>query len=115
MPFVERGLRHADGARGGLDAGALEGLHQLLEALALFAAQQVLALHFEVVEVDRVFLHAAVAQHLDLAAGDAGVLPRCLVGAGRLFGQEHRQALVVGRVGDRCAPARSSHGCARRG
>jgi hypothetical protein len=37
-------LRHADGPRGRLDARAFERLHQLLEALAFLAAQQVLAL-----------------------------------------------------------------------
>ena len=38
--LVERGLRHADAARRGLDARALERGHQLLEGLALFAAEQ---------------------------------------------------------------------------
>jgi hypothetical protein len=33
MPLVQRRLRDTDGARGGLDAGAFEGLHELLEAL----------------------------------------------------------------------------------
>jgi hypothetical protein len=99
MPTVERGLRDADGARGGLDAGAFEGLHELLEALTFLSAQQVLALHLEVVEIDRVFLHAAIAEHLDLAAGNAGVLPGLFVRARRLLGEEHGQAAVIGRVG----------------
>ena len=37
----KRVLRNSDGARGGLDAGGFEGLHQLLEALSFNAAQQV--------------------------------------------------------------------------
>ena len=41
QPEFKRLLRHADRARGGLDAGAFEGLHQLLEALPLYAAEQV--------------------------------------------------------------------------
>ena len=45
--------------------------HQLLEALALDAAEQVLGLHLEAVEGDLVFLHAAIAEHLDLGAGHA--------------------------------------------
>ncbi len=79
---LERALRDADGARRGLDAGQLEGLHQLLEALALDAAEQRLGRHAEAVEGDLVFLHAAIAEHLDLAARHAlggeriGVVPR---------------------------------------
>ncbi len=89
---IQRRLRHADGAGGGLDAGALEGFHQLLEALAFFAAQQVFALHMEVVEAQLVFLHAAIAQHLDLATGHALGGERIVVCARRLLGQEHATA-----------------------
>ena len=49
----------------------LKGLHQLLEALALFAAKQVLRLDLEAVEGDLVFLHAPVTEHLDLTAAHA--------------------------------------------
>ena len=96
---LQRVLRHADGARGGLDAGALEGRHQLLEALALVAAQQVGGRHLEAVEADLVFLHAAIAQHRDLAAAHALGRERLGIGAARLLGQEHRQALIAGLRG----------------
>ncbi len=69
--LLHRRLRHADGARRGLDAGRFEGLHELLEAQPLDAAEQVLRLHLEAVEGDLVFLHAAIAEHLDLGAGHA--------------------------------------------
>ena len=65
---LHRGLRHADRARRGLDACRLEGRHQLLEALPLSAAEQVLGRDLEAVERDLVFLHAAIAEHLDLGA-----------------------------------------------
>ena len=68
---LEGALRDADGARRGLDAGRFEGLHQLLEALALDAAEQAVGGHVEAVEGDLVFLHAAIAEHLDLAARHA--------------------------------------------
>ena len=48
-----------------------EGLHQLLEALALDAAEQCAGRNLEAVEGDLVFLHAAIAEHLDLAARHA--------------------------------------------
>ena len=67
----ERVLRHADGARRGLDARALEGGHELLEALTLPFAQKVGGGHLEAVEADLVFLHTAIAQHSDLAAAHA--------------------------------------------
>ncbi len=104
----ERGLRHADGAGGGLDAGALEGAHQLAEALALDAAEQVGGGHPEAVEGEFVFLHAAVAEHRDLAAGHAGGRE----GVGRRCRGAFRPAASRGRCGrccrDRCAPAWSS-------
>ncbi len=64
-------LGDADGAGRGLDAGRFEGLHQLGEALALDAAEQVRVRHLEPVEGELVFLHAAIAEHLDLAARQA--------------------------------------------
>ena len=72
MRRLHRGLRDADGARRGLDARRLEGLHQLLEAAPFDAAEQVRGRHLEAVEGDLVFLHAAIAEHLDLGAGHAG-------------------------------------------
>src|SRR5438445_6618463 len=45
---------------------------ELLEAVAFDAAEQVLRLHLEAVEGDLVFLHAAIAEHLDLGARHAG-------------------------------------------
>ena len=98
---VQGGLGDADGTRRGLDPGAFKGLHQLLEALALFAAQQVLTLHVEAVEAQFVFLHAPVAEHLDLTAGHAGGGEGVFLGAGGLFGQEHRQTTVIRALGVR--------------
>ena len=95
----ERVLRHADGAGRGLDTGALEGRHELLEALPLFLAQQVSGRHLEPVEADLVFLHAAIAQHPDLAAAHALGGERLGVGAARLLREEHRQALIAGLGG----------------
>ena len=111
-PNFQRVLRHANGARGGLDAGGFERLHQLLEALALDPAQQVLTLDLEPVKAQLVFLHAAIAQHLDFTAGHAlggeGVFFR----AGGFLGQEHGQAAMVRRVGIG-ACQQGHHMCAR--
>ena len=59
--------------------------------------------HLEAVEGDLVFLHAAVAEHLDLAAAHALGREGLAHRAARLFGDEHREALVAGlaRVGAR--------------
>ncbi len=110
---VDRRTGHTHGAGRGLDAGAFERLHQLFEALAFDAAQKVLALHGKAVEIDRVFLHPAIAEHLDFAARDARVLPGRFIGAGRLFGQEHRQALVI--VGVRHRAGQNGHHMGARG
>ena len=96
---IKRGLCHADGTGGGLDAGGLEGAHQLLEALTFFATQQVVAFDVEIIKAQLVFLHAAIAQHLDLAAGHAFGWKGGLVRAGGFFGDEHRQSAVIGGVG----------------
>ena len=105
---LHRGLRDADGARRGLDARRLEGLHQLLEAEPLDAAEQILGLHLKAVEGDLVFLHAAIAEHLDLGAGHAGGRERILVGAARLLGEQHGEAAIALLRSGRCAPAASS-------
>ena len=62
----------------------------MLEALALLAAEQRLGGQAEAVEGDLVFLHAAIAEHLDFAARHALGGERIGVGAARLLGQEHR-------------------------
>src|SRR5258708_28545912 len=61
-------LGDADRARRGLDAGRFEGLHDLLEALALDPAEPAFGLDLEAVERTFVFLHAALAQHLQFVA-----------------------------------------------
>ena len=78
-----------------------KGLHELLEAQPLDAAQQVFRLHLETVEGDLVFLHAAIAEHLDLGAAHAFCRERIFVGAARLFGEQHGQAAMAGflRIG----------------
>ena len=92
---IHRALGDADAAGGGLDARQFEGLHQLLEALALLAAEQIFGRNDETVEADLEFLHAAVAEHFDLAARHAGDRERIGRVAARLFGEQHRQALVA--------------------
>ena len=92
---IEGILRHADGAGGGLDAGAFKGLHQLLEALALNPAQKIFGLHFKILEADFKFLHAAVAQDFDFAAAHALCRKRVRIIAPRLFGEEHGKPLVA--------------------
>ena len=75
-------------------------MHELLEPLTFLTAEQVFALHFEAVEVDRVFFHAAVAEDFDFAARETCVLERGFVCARGFLCEEHGQAAVVGRVGD---------------
>src|SRR6478672_5749155 len=62
QPEVERGLGHADGPSRGLNARRLEGLHQLLEALALDLPKQIGSRNGEAVEGDVELLHAAIAE-----------------------------------------------------
>ena len=72
-----------------------EGLHELLEAEPFDAAEQVFRLHLETVEGDLVFLHAAIAEHLDLGAGHAVCREGIGVVAARLLGEQHGQAAVA--------------------
>src|SRR3546814_13861458 len=69
-----------EGARRGLDAGALEGRHQLLEALALDAPEQVGGRHLDAIAADLVFLHAPISGHRDFPAAQPGCPER--VGGG---------------------------------
>ncbi len=103
---LEGALGDADGAGGGLDAGAFEGRHQVLEAEALDFAEQVAGRHFEAVEAELVFLHAAIAEHFDLAAGHAFGGEGVLVRAARLLADEHREAGEVVGVRDRAGEDR---------
>ena len=96
---VERRLRHADGARRRLDAGGFERLHQLLEPLPLDAAKQVFRAHLEAVEGDLVFLHAAIAQHLDLAARHALGREGFGIGSARFGRKQHGEAAIARRIG----------------
>ena len=89
----------ADGARRGLDARAFEGLHQLLEALPFLAAQQSVLRHRETFEAERIFAHPAIAEHLDLLARKTFVGEWIGFGAARLFGEQHGEAAIAGRVG----------------
>ena len=66
------------------------------------AAEQARLGHREAVEGERVFLHAAIAEHRDLAAGQARDRERLGLGAARLLGQQHREAAVAGLARDRC-------------
>ena len=89
-----RVLRHTDGAGCGLDAGAFERRHQLLEALAFLAAQKLFGRDLHGVEAKLVFLHAPVTEHFDLAAGHAVLGERIVFGPARLFDQQ----VVVDRL-----------------
>ena len=93
---VQRVLGHADGAGRGLDAGALEGRHQLDEALALLAAQQVgvraprSRRRRSRIPSCRDSRSPPISPPLMPGAGKGSA-----VGSARLLGQEHRQAPVV--------------------
>ena len=73
-----------------------EGRHELLETLPLDPAQKPLGRHRESVEGKFVFLHAAIAQHLDLPAAHAGGGKGVFVGSARLLGKEHGEPAPVG-------------------
>src|SRR3546814_19322255 len=66
--LFDRAPRYPDGARRGLDPRTLEGTHQLLEALPLRAAEQRVSGRTHRVELERIFAHAAIAEHPDRAA-----------------------------------------------
>jgi hypothetical protein len=69
------------------------------EAAAGLVAQQAVGRHLEAVEGDLVLLHAAIAQHLDLAAAHARGGERIGLGAARLGREEHRQPVVARGLG----------------
>ena len=92
---IEGVLGDADGPRRGLDTRRFEGLHELLEAAPRLTAEQGVAGYREAVEGNLIFLHAAIAEHLDLGAHHAGRRERVVLGAPRLRGQEHGEALVA--------------------
>ena len=81
-----------------MNAGAFKRLHQLFEAFALDFAEKISVFDLEPVKGDFVFLHAAIAKHLDLAAAHAICRERILIRAPWLFGDEHGQTLVSGLV-----------------
>src|SRR4029077_7356143 len=95
----ERVLRDPDGAGRGLDAGALEGRHQLLEALPLDRAEQSLGRHRETVEGDFIFLHAAIAEYRDLGAAHPRRWKGFLFAAARLLGQEYAETAIAALIG----------------
>src|SRR6185436_10514945 len=94
-----RRLRDADGTCCRLNSGGLERLHQLLEPEALGPAEQILRLHLEAVEGNLVFLHAAIAEHLDLGPAHAFRWEWILVVAAGLFGKQHRQPAMAALLG----------------
>ena len=67
------------------------------------------------VEGDFIFLHAAIAEHFDLAAGHALGREGVGVVAARLFRQQHGQALVAGLVGIGAGQKRHQVGADRMG
>ena len=88
-------LRHADRPRRSLNARRLERLHQLPEAQPLDAAEQILSLHLETVERDLVFFHPAIAEDLDFGARNACGRKWIIIGAARLFRQQHGESAVA--------------------
>ena len=63
--------------------------------------------HRETVKADLVFLHAAIAEHLDLAARHACGRERILIRAARLGREEHGKPLVARRI--RVRPYKERH------
>jgi hypothetical protein len=84
--LIERGLRNTHRARGGLDAGTFESLHDLPEAKTLDASEQPGNRNLEAVEGEFVFLHPAIADHRDLASRQAGSGERLVIRPARLLG-----------------------------
>ena len=64
--FLERALGHADRAGRHVDASDLDARHHLVEALALFASEEVLNRDREVVEDELRRFDALVAELLDV-------------------------------------------------
>ncbi len=109
----KRILRNANGAGRSLDASAFKGRHQVLEALAFDTAKQVLGLHLEIIESDFVFLHPAIAEDFDLAAGHAVSREGGVVCSARLLRKQHGETreIVCGGIspGQQCHQI-GSHG-----
>src|SRR3546814_19816656 len=97
-PEFDRAPRYPDGARRGLDPRTLEGTHQLLEALPLRAAEQRVSGRTHRVELERIFAHPAIAEHLDLAAAHPVGGERIGVGPARLRDEPHRQTGIALRL-----------------
>ena len=92
-------MRHADCTGRGLDTCAFKRLHELFEALTLFAAKQIFAFDVEAIEAQLVFLHPTISENLDLATGHASRGEGIFIVTWKLFGKEHRQSLVICRIG----------------
>ncbi len=112
---LQRVLGDADGARRGLDARQLEGLHQLPEALTLRSAEQVFRRHGEGIEPDLKFLETAIAEHLDLAAAHARGREGLGVGAARFLGDEQGKTTVPVLLGAGAGEQRHDVGAHRMG
>ncbi len=87
---VEGALGNADGAGRSLDSGTFEGGHKLLEALPLDPAKEACGRHLETVERERVFLHAAIAEHRNFTARETVYRERVVLGAAGLFSEQDR-------------------------
>ena len=96
---IQRALRHAHGARRGLNARAFKGLHELFEARAGLSAQKRGFGNVKVVKAQIIFFHAAIAQNTDLTATEPVYRKVIFLSAAWLFGQKHgkpRMALNIG-------------------
>ncbi len=71
----------------------------MLEALAFFMAEQIVGGHFEPVESDLIFLHAAIAEHADLAAAHAFGRENFRGRAARLLREKHRKSAIARHIG----------------
>src|SRR3546814_7227597 len=93
--LLDRAAGDPDGARGGLNPRALEGAHQLLEPLSLGAAEQRVGGRPHRIELERIFAHPAIAEHLDLAAAHSVGGEGIGVGSARLGdrSEEHTSEL----------------------
>ncbi len=87
----------------------------MLEALAFFAAEQRIGRRAHVIELERVFAHAAIAKHLDLATahslGGEWIARR----AARLGHEQHGKTRISFGIRQRPRKQRHHVGAARMG
>src|SRR3546814_11711700 len=76
------------------------GAHQLLEPLSLGAAEQRVGGRAHRIELERIFAHPAIAEHLDLAAAHSVGGEGIGVGSARLGDEQHPKTWITLRTGE---------------